>query len=562
MPASPDPRTDDPSDAAGRSRRRSALRARAAPWLTSLLLLLPAALPYVGHALYATYGASPTGFIQIDMPQYMAYAREIFEGGGPPLLYANPFSPDERAPQIYFHLQSLAMGLLWRATGWDPGVVFVVFGLFAALACARVGVALYAEVVGLGGGAQRLGLVGFFWGGGLLALTGAATSLAVRGRVEQIFAFDPFEGWWFLNFGRNLILPTEAYYHALFLGCVLAVIRERYRLALLLVLLVCASHHFTAVELLLTLLAWAALERLIVRAPRPPWAFPLALLGIAAAFFAYTFGVLEAFEEHREVSAQMKLDWTYEARHIVPAYALVAGLALWRMRGPQRVAAVLAEPRNRLFVVWFAVAFALANHELVMRPIQPLHFTRGYVWLPLFLLGAPVLVGGLQALRERAGSALGAAAAGLVVAVFCLDNAAWLGAFPLEHVTGRTHAGVVLAPEQREVLRWLDRPENAGRLLLSEDPAIGYLAPVYTPVRSWQSHRFSTPGYAARGAELKALFRRGRMLPQWEQRRLLILVNSRPGAPSPPAWLARRGAERVLENPAFAVYRLDPKAGG
>src|SRR6266704_3622578 len=45
-------------------------------------------------------------------------------------------------------------------------------------------------------------------------------------------------------------------------------------------------------------------------------------------------------------------------------------------------------PRNRLLAIWALVAFILANHEFAIRPIQPLHFDRGYIWIPLFLMGA------------------------------------------------------------------------------------------------------------------------------------------------------------------------------
>jgi hypothetical protein len=39
--------------------------------------------------------------------------------------------------------------------------------------------------------------------------------------------YDPFGGFWFLNVGRNLIFTTEAFYHLIFLGGVLLVVRTQ-----------------------------------------------------------------------------------------------------------------------------------------------------------------------------------------------------------------------------------------------------------------------------------------------------------------------------------------------
>ena len=50
-------------------------------WLLCVLLALPAAVPYFTHYFVDTKGLVPTGFIQYDMPYYMALARGYFTGG-------------------------------------------------------------------------------------------------------------------------------------------------------------------------------------------------------------------------------------------------------------------------------------------------------------------------------------------------------------------------------------------------------------------------------------------------------------------------------------------------
>ena len=135
------------------------------------------------------------------MPYYMANAREHFDNGS--VTYGNPFSPSYTTPAISSQPLTLVLGVLWKLTGADPGVVFVSIGAVAALFCVRAAVALYSEVAGLETRSAQLGVVAFVWGGGLLALAGLAASL-YTGRGE-LFRFDPHQGYWFLNFGRTMI---------------------------------------------------------------------------------------------------------------------------------------------------------------------------------------------------------------------------------------------------------------------------------------------------------------------------------------------------------------------
>ncbi len=76
--------------------------------------------------------------------------------------------------------------------------------------------------------AKKLGLVCFFWGGGVLSLLGLAIGhFTGTPFAKAALLFDPADGWWTLNFGRNLVLPTEAYYHGVFLLAILMLSRKR-----------------------------------------------------------------------------------------------------------------------------------------------------------------------------------------------------------------------------------------------------------------------------------------------------------------------------------------------
>lgn len=519
-------------------------------WLWSVALASPVFWPYLSHWLRQTDTSRATGFLQVDMPSYMAHAREYFDAGG--LTYGNPSSPFYDTPAIYFQPMTLLLGAIWRVTGLDPGLIFVGFGLIAAVFCVRMAMALYRKVVGLDRWTDWVGLVVFVWGGGVLVLAGVAYILLTGERTESIFRFDPHVGWWFLNFGRNMYYPTEALYHALFLACIVCLLRNRFGLALFVAFVTSVSHPFTGVQLLLILCVWTFTERYFLENARVPWTIFLACCALLALHLAYYMWFLNLFPEHRALMELWAQPWVYRARNFVPAYILVAGLAAWRMRRIELARVVFSQMHNRLFLAWFVVSFLLANHEFAMRPVQPIHFTRGYVWMPLFLLGAPALVQLFDHLASRLRQSGAILATALIVAVFVTDNALWLGSARL-----RGEQGFYLTPDERELFQWLSSPQNRGFVLLGDDRTITYLATVYTPLRAWYSHQDNTPHARQRRQETREFFEEGVFLDRWRTMPLLIVETTagQDAMSAPPEDVT---ATRVYENASFTVLRVEP----
>jgi hypothetical protein len=523
-------------------------------WLISLALASPAFLPYVSHFAAPPAGRLPTGFIAYDMPYYVANAREHFDQGRFRLFYSNPFDARSDAPAIYVQPMSLALGATLHATGIPPGALFVVFEFLAAWVCARVAFALYAEIVGLGGWARRLGLVAFFWGGGLLVLAAAGYSLITRGVIERIFRFDPSNGWWFLNFGRNLVFPTEALYHALFFGSVLCLIRRRFVAATLSAFILSVSHPFSGVELLLILATWSGMEVLFVRSTVIPKAFFIAVLALLTLHVGYYLGYLGRFPEHRALMKTWTIAWELDAVNFVPAYALVGALAFWSFRRLDLARQFFAQPRNRLFLTWFLVAFALANHEFAVRPIQPLHFARGYDWTPLFFMAAVPLVGLLATARRLGGRMIGTAAVSVIMGILLLDNAVWLAQFPIKALAGRPDSGITVSAAQLDLYRWFCRDENDGAVVLTDNQELGYLTSVYSPLRSWVGHMYNTPDFEARSAEVAACLESGSLAGGWMGERLLVVVD---GSAHESRWPHTESARLVYKNEGYLVYRVE-----
>ena len=530
-------------------------------WLVSFLLLLPAAIPYVAH--YTSIGHTlPTGFIQGDQAYYMSNAREHFDSGRFTLLYRNPFNPMDENPLIYFQPHILLLGLLWEFTKWDPGTVYVLFGFIAAWTCARIALALYKQIVGLRSAAHWIGLIAFFWGGGMLVLSGGVISgyYAYHGMpllLRYFFQLDPSGGWWFLNFGRNLVFPAEAYYHCLFFGSIVLILKRRMPAAAIIVFLLALSHPYTGLELLAIVFVWSLTERFFPTNPTIPTWFPMICGVILLGHIVYYLIYLPQFESHRVIMTQWQQPWILRPETTLTAYAIVGLLSIWTLRRVSFIRSFFSDSTKRLLFVWFIVAFLLANHHYLIRAVQPIHFTRGYVWTALFFIGAPSLITLLEKMQSsrRVLSKVGLAA---FLIVFLLDNAMWLTAVSVSSM----RSDILMTRNQKELLTWMDSEETFGAVVLSEDENIGYLATVYTPLRSWYGHRYNTPRSSQRKEELNAFFSKGQVQDIWRDERLLLVFrkksrNDRESGAFRWRYYADDDSRRSFENGEYRAIVLD-----
>lgn len=486
----------------------------------------------------------------------MANAREHFDSGRFSFFYGNPFDGNPETPRVYWQPHILLLGLLLQVTGLSPGILYVLFGLCGALICSRVALAMLSESPGQSGRPGVPLLITFFWGGGVLVAAAAIRALPGIANGEQfmtgdLLVFDPGEGWWFLNFGRNLVFPTEAYYHALFFGCIVCLFRRSYAVAALCAAFLSASHPFTGIELLAVVSVWLVAELIVGGPDRPPTAFVLSVLILLLAHVSYYLVFLPSIPEHRQLMDQWELPWNLPPLSALFAYAPVAGIALWSL--VKRGTSPLRDRNTRLLLVWFAVAFILANHQYILRSVQPLHFTRGYVWTPLFLLAAPALQ---EFFQKRRKGLRNLTAVVCVVAIFVADNAIWLGLVS----SPDERADIVLSADQRGVLDWTDRNGDGRTLLITGDVGLGYLATVYTPVRAWVAHKFNTPRSAQREREVKEFFEEGSGQKEWKGRRLIVIAAHGEADRRLGMWRGgdARSVENRFTNESFDAVLLGP----
>ena len=519
-----------------------------------ILLASPAFLPIYFHYALAEPGQVATGALIKDSPYYLANAREYFDTDSFSLFYGNPNDFNRNTPRIYFQPQTLLLGAVWRATGVPLMSLYYGFGFAWSLALVAVALRLLAAVVRPIPGVPWLLLqILFIWGGGVLAVTGLLAYWP-----GDIFAFDPFNGWWFLNLGRNMVMPFEAYYHAVFLGCILLLIQERYSAALLAAGLLSMSHPFTGVQLLLVVVSYLGFERFYLRRPTVPLQAVWIAVGLLAVHLGYYLFLLPRFPVHSSIHEAWKESWTYEIEHMVLAYGPVAVFALWNARRPELAVRWLSSPAVRLLLCWALVSFVLANHEfLIKKPIQPLHFTRGYVWTPLFLLASPTILDILEKLwaaRSRP-VCIATLAAGMVMGIS--DNLLWIASHAAPQ--SKVRSGVYLTEDQHHVLRWLAAHSTTDTVLVASEPTVMYFATADTPCRSWFAHYNCTPEAKARVQELEDFFLKGKGQDAWDGMPLMIAAH--PGfLPRIDAWMAERSQriEEVCSTPSLVLYAVRP----
>jgi hypothetical protein len=478
-------------------------------------LLLPVFLFYAGYTYNHAAGLEPTGFIQYDNVGYAAYARQYVQEEFH-LLYANPFNDGPGYARIYFQTQNIILAGLMQM-GMDPGWALCLFSVLFSFFSFYVLLLLY-DALHPGAPFRTPTRVLLAWGGGLLVVAGAlALPFVQNGEhiLDRLFYLDPARGWWGLNFGRSLLFSLESYYHFLFFASLLLAWKGRWPAAAVVAFLLSFSHPFTGIHLLLVLSLWVFTGRLLARQHDiPAWtlaAFPL----LAALHVGYYLVYLPGFPDHRLVSTQYALNWNYRWYHFGPAYAPVFALFIGSVFLQGRKA-FLARPANRLLLCLAFVSLLLSNHEWFLKPMQPIHFARGYEWTAYFLMGVPALHLLFNKLRGKRWLYYA------VIGLFLLDNGLWIGNNIISRADSPSTAYVT--EEQRRVLQIMDAASSPQTLVIGSGD-LPYLATVYTRAYPWHSHPFTTPAYARKKAAFQAFIQNGRVDSSWRGRPAILLFH-------------------------------------
>lgn len=529
------------------------MKPRPSPWWWILVLYSPVIAFYAAHyAVAFTHpGLTPTGFVQYDVAYTMACAREFADNGLHGFLFTLPSNAREVGEPVLLQLHMWALGQIWRMFPMDPGTLYVLFAMVMGLLAVRVFTRVFDELVPTTTGARRWGHVLFLWGGGLLALAGEVVNI-IQGRPvadmwKHMLDIDPAYGWWMMNLGRCLVLPNEAYYHLLFYSAALAFIRKKHAIAVACLVMLAASHPFAGTGGLLVFLAWSCVERLVLRDRGTPIGVPVALASAFALCCWYYFIWLPPRMDPHLTTA-LNVRYLLDFRATVLGYLLVGVLACCRLRTPDRLRAFIGDRTSRMLIAMVVVQMALENHELVTATHQPVHFTRGYTWAALFLIGAPWLLNEAWPwLRGRFPRARMIFAASFVV-LFLTDNTVFF-TLNIKRELRASSPGFWLTKEQREVLAFLNARPPDGSLVIAKDEDLAYMVIVYTPWRAYRSHFFDEDDAWSRVKQQAAFFE-GRITDPLLSGPLTVIASNDSDAFVPPGT-----SLLLLENARYRVFR-------
>jgi hypothetical protein len=421
---------------------------------------------------------------------------------------------------IYFHwlITLLGAGVKWLHL--DPGVLFAVTGVVASVVCSALTLRLVELVLPDAHGRRGWFLL-TMWGGGIVALVAAALNLA-HGRplTEELFRLDAGEGWWFSNWGRNLILPTEAVYHCLVAAAWIGVLQRRWVLAIGGVTALAATHPFSGLQHLLILGVWCSALAVRERSPAA-WARAGVVLAVGAAFGIYYFWFLNQFPAHRALTAVWSTAHEVTGVSLLLSIGPLAAICLWRLH----LEHWRPDEAGWFWITAFAVTFLLMKHDWFIPAHQPAHFSRGYHWLPLWLLALPQL----QRWGRQVTAAFPPFAAATVLGAFGVlavaDNVAFLG----HDLDGGERDRIHLTAGQREMFAWMDAANLRG-VLLCFDTRVSYHSAVYTGVRPYLGHLNNTPDIRTRWRDVAAWHRRGETGPWFQTIDYILIDRSDPPA--------------------------------
>ncbi len=460
-------------------------------FIVSLLLLLPILIFY-----FAQYNPPNdyigTGFVHGDMLSYMANARQHFDNENFSLIYSNPFNIDSNGPKIYFQIQTLILGTVWHFTQIDVGVIFIGFGILFSFLAIYIALKLFKSYIGWGTKGHTATFALLIYGGGLLIIGGFIYNYfqkfdfidaALKSQV-----FDPGGGYWMLNFGRNFVYSTEAYYHFLTISIVYLVLKNKQYAVSLVLFILSFSHPFYGIQFLLIILLYQFSEFFIFSKLKIKKRFIALNIIILALFGAYNGIYLSNFAEHKIIIEQWSINWFMDSISIILAYLPVFILTFISFRNSEFK--LFNNSFNRFLLIYFLISLALANHELIMRPIQPIHFTHGHIYTPLFLLGAGVLVKFFNHNKWVLSSVIKS----FVFLLLIFDNLTWFSDQSYININREEQAvSIRIKQPQLDLLNYIDKHYDYTYLFVSENYELDYFATAYTSVYSLVPHMFNTP---------------------------------------------------------------------
>lgn len=506
----------------------------------ALLLLIPVIFYYSMHFLHPRINPNhiATGFIQYDQPSYVANSLEYKKSENWHIAFSMPYLETHQKEPIYFFPQLFLIGNLAKISPFSPTAIFLVFGfVFAYLGILKI--IQLIELVAPQANKSHLRLLQILavWGGGFLFLPGIVYTLIssngdIAWSIKNCFLFDPGDGFWMLNMGRNFIYPMEALYHYLFVSVIISIYKKNYLKSSLIASILVFCHPFTGTIIAGSLGLFLFIQTL--KSFTKQNIIPLSIISSSYLIvIIYNFYWLPKNPAHNQLLKQWQIDWSAKPYQFLLAYLLVLIPAIFAIKKTS----LKNNPIITFLLSWLFVNLLLENHQYFINPAhQPLHFSHGYVWLCLFLLAVPVLLRLFQNTRISLKIAL--------ISLLLLDNASW---FTLYGAKQLINGDVFITKQEQQVLTFISNQHNKNSIISPYDK-LGYFNIVYNNNPSYTSHRFNTPDFHPKQNLLENIGQTG-------------VMDSSKSFPKPAYWIYKNTDSICASNKSvfrqFKVYSND-----
>ncbi len=355
------------------------------------------------HSDFGIYTGAPQG---LDQWTYFSMARAVWRSPNF-ITYHYPYELFWATPPIVFQLPITLLAWI----GWFTG-------LPVAFEIARV-----AGAAGAGAGIAAIGLHfprGFWrkWfyvaaviGGGLFSFGAMVASMQVAGiygltepHQYMRHSMGPLL-WWLPYLGMNFRMPLECVYHAMVIGVIACLMRQRHLAAFILGILLWMSNPFSALAIHSVVVPWLAWGILDSRGTERRkniryfigWLFVNGAAILYYGWFLKRWPLFQDLDRMYAMAIHQPLEWWRLLMLMLPyGYGLAATLVVTPLRR-----AVWGQSKWRLLAIMAVVHVALMQHTALLgeRSMQAFHYNRGYLHLALVVVAWRVLMVVLQRYR-------------------------------------------------------------------------------------------------------------------------------------------------------------------
>lgn len=439
-----------------------------------------------------------TGFLQSDHTTYTAIARDVFENGNG-FFYAAPYSIIDNGPRIYFQLPFFIVAWIWKLTNLGFPSVWQIFSLIFTL----LTICIIYEFIGIFVKEdfwRKWMLVLLCTGGGiawLFSIIKILVNYVIKpsintGYFDALSNIESSYKWWGIDLFRNFGISIETIYHfMLFLTLTLALKRKYFSMAIGF-FLTWLSGVFVGIEISAILLTFFLIEYFLSKNKKLIYPF-VSLFLITLLFYSYYNIFITHFPEGRSLNEQHKHfpQMFIPAHSYIPAYGFPLFLFLAAVLDKKFIKGFLQEQKNRLLLLMVITVFSLnINHLIIPRGgIQPAHFTRGYLFFSMLLIGLLWLKSKFHYMQISEFNIRKKLLLVLLIPIFFIDNALFL----IDVSTKPRHPNILtIQKETKELLDYLNSIKSS-KHIISTNRQLGIIIPTHTIHKTLLADLIITP---------------------------------------------------------------------